>query len=128
MSPLVAAGEVELGREAFGQRAWSDAYERLSHADAGALSADDLVSLATSAYMVGRMDVFLEVLERAHHAYVNEDELLKAARCAFYLGVNLAILGEEARGSGWFGRGQRLVERHGADCAEKGYMLLPAAM
>jgi DNA-binding CsgD family transcriptional regulator len=122
------AGDVELGRAAFAQRAWSDAYERLSLADANALSADDLVSLATSAYMVGRMDVFLEVLERSHHAYLAEDDFRNAARCAFYLGVNLAILGEEAHASGWFGRGQRLVERHGADCAEQGYMLLPAAM
>jgi DNA-binding NarL/FixJ family response regulator len=128
VSPLAVAGELELGRAAFAQRAWSDAYERLSHADTAALSADDLVSLATSAYMVGRMDAFLEGIERSHHAYLDDDDLLKAARCAFYLGVNLAILGEEARGSGWFGRGQRLVERHGADCAEQGYMLLPAAM
>jgi DNA-binding CsgD family transcriptional regulator len=125
---LAMAGDVELGRAAFAQRAWSEAYGRLSHADADALVADDLVSLATSAYMVGRMDIFLEVLERSHHAYLDEDDLPQAARCAFYLGVNLAILGEGARASGWFGRGQRLVERHGADCAEQGYMLLPAAM
>jgi len=122
------AGEVDLGRQAFAQRAWGEAYKQLAHADPHALSADDLVSLATSAYMVGRMDGFLEELERAHHAYLKEDDLRKAARCAFYLGVNLAILGEEARASGWFGRGQRLVERHGADCAEQGYMLLPGAM
>lgn len=124
----MVAGEVELGRTAFAQRAWRDAYERLSQADADALSTDDLVSLATSAYMVGRMDVFLETTERGHHAYLEEDDLRGAARCAFYLGVNLAILGEEARASGWFGRGQRLVERYGADCAERGYQLLPTAM
>jgi DNA-binding CsgD family transcriptional regulator/tetratricopeptide (TPR) repeat protein len=128
VSRLEVAGEVELGRTAFAQRAWSDAYERLSHADAAALSTDDLVSLATSAYMVGRMDVFFEVTERAHHAYLDQGDPLGATRCAVYLGINLAIRGDIAHASGWFGRGQRLVERHGDDCAERGYLLLPYAM
>jgi ATP/maltotriose-dependent transcriptional regulator MalT len=122
------AGEIELGRTAFTQRAWSEAYERLSHAEAGALSADDLLRLATSAYMLGRMDDFLELTERAHHAYLDDAALLPATRCAVYLGINLAIRGDLAHASGWFGRGQRLLERHGDDCAERGYLLLPAAM
>jgi ATP/maltotriose-dependent transcriptional regulator MalT len=122
------AGEIELGRTAFAQRAWSEAYERLSHAEAGALSADDLLRLATSAYMLGRMDDFLELTERAHHAYLDDAALLPATRCAVYLGINLAIRGDLAHASGWFGRGQRLLERHGDDCAERGYLLLPAAM
>ena len=122
------AGEIELGRTAFTQRAWSEAYERLSHAEAGGLSADDLLRLATSAYMLGRMDDFLELTERAHHAYLDDAALLPATRCAVYLGINLAIRGDLAHASGWFGRGQRLLERHGDDCAERGYLLLPAAM
>jgi DNA-binding NarL/FixJ family response regulator len=32
-----------------------------------------------------------------------------------------------ARASGWLGRGQRLVDRHSADCVEQGYLLLPVA-
>ena len=122
------AGEIELGRTAFAQRAWSEAYERLSHAEAGGLSADDLLRLATSAYMLGRMDDFLELTERAHDAYLDDGALLPATRCAVYLGINLAIRGDLAHASGWFGRGQRLLERHGDDCAERGYLLLPAAM
>ena len=122
------AGEIELGRTAFAQRAWSEAYERLSHAEAGGLSADDLLRLATSAYMLGRMDDFLELTERAHDAYLDDAALLPATRCAVYLGINLAIRGDLAHASGWFERGQRLLERHGDDCAERGYLLLPAAM
>ena len=114
------AGEIELGRTAFAQRAWSEAYERLSHAEAGGLSADDLLRLATSAYMLGRMDDFLELTERAHDAYLDDAALLPATRCAVYLGINLAIRGDLAHASGWFGRGQRLLERHGDDCAERG--------
>jgi len=74
------------------------------------------------------MDDFLGLIERTHHTYLNEGDVLTATRCAFYLGVNLAIRGELAHASGWFGRGQRLLERHGDECAEQGYLLLPAAM
>ena len=121
--------ELELGRRSFASRAWSDAHERLSRADEKApLGADDLLLLATSAFMLGRMDEFIDLIERTHNAYLEEGDVLAATRCTFYLGVNLSIRGEMARASGWFGRGQRLLERHGEDCAEQGYLLLPGAM
>src|SRR6266511_2963046 len=108
------ADEREQGRESFGQGAWKDAYESLSRADQAApLGAEDLELLATSAFMLGRLDDFLSVIERAHHAY---------------LGVNLSIRGEMGRATGWFGRAQRLVEREGRECVEQGYLLLPVAM
>jgi ATP/maltotriose-dependent transcriptional regulator MalT len=96
--------------------------------EAARLGAQDLQLLATSAFMLGRVDDFLHFMERAHHAYLEEDDALAATRCAFYLGVNLAIRGEVARASGWFGRGHRLVEREGRECAEQGYLLVPEAM
>src|SRR5262249_45423402 len=34
---------------------------------------------------------------------------------------------EPARGSGWLGRAERLVQQHPQDCVEQGYLLLPAA-
>ena len=121
--------QLDGGRAAYADRAWSDAYERFCRAQqAAALSADDLLCLATSAYMLGRMDEFLEQMERTHHSYVDEGDVLAAARCAVYIGINLAIRGEVAHASGWFGRAQRLLERHGDECAEQGYLLLPAAM
>jgi DNA-binding CsgD family transcriptional regulator len=39
--------------------------------------------------------------------------------------MTLAFRGEVGGASGWLGRAQRLVERDGRDCAERGYMLLP---
>jgi DNA-binding CsgD family transcriptional regulator/tetratricopeptide (TPR) repeat protein len=122
-------GELGLGRTSFANRVWRDAYEQLSRADGEApLAADDLIRLTTSAYMLGEMDAFLSLVERTHHAYLEEGDVLAATRCAFYLGVNLLLRGEPAHASGWFGRGQRLLERHGRDCAERGYLLLPATM
>jgi DNA-binding CsgD family transcriptional regulator len=121
--------ELERGREAYAKQAWNSAYELLSRADEStALGAQDLQLLATAAFMLGRVDDFLSLVERTHNAYVEEGDALAATRCAFYLGVNLIIRGEMARASGWFARGHRLVEREGRECAEQGYLLLPEAM
>jgi ATP/maltotriose-dependent transcriptional regulator MalT len=120
---------LERGRDAYARKEWKEAFEELSSADAEtSLGAHDLLLLATAAFMRGRMDDFLDVIERAHHAYVEEGDVRAATRCAFYLGVNLVIRGEMARASGWFGRAQRLLERVEGECAEQGYLLLPGAM
>jgi DNA-binding CsgD family transcriptional regulator len=121
--------DLDRGRDAYARRAWRDAHERLSTADeAIALAGDDLLRLATAAYMVGLMDDFLEAIERAHNTFLEQGDTCAAVRCAVYLGINLAIRGETARASGWFGRAQRLLEREGRECAEQGYLLLPFAM
>ena len=63
--------------------------------------------------MVGRMDEYLTLLERAHLAHIEDGDNLAAARIAGWLGMTLAIRGEMGPASGWFGRAQRLVEREG---------------
>ena len=126
---MSAVGGIERGREAYAQRAWVEAFRSLSEADeAGSLEADDLELLAVAAYMLGRVDDFFGALERAHHAHVAAQESLRAARAAVFLGINFAILGDVAQAGGWLARAQRLVEQHGADCAEQGYLLLPLAI
>jgi tetratricopeptide (TPR) repeat protein len=121
-----AIDELGRGRESYARRAWMDAYKSLSCADQAApLGAEDLELLATSAYMLGRDDEYLSALERAHHAYLDGGEATRAVRCAFWVGVNLALRGEIARATGWFSRAQRLLERQERDCVERGYLLLP---
>ena len=123
------ANELERGRQSYAQRAWMDAYASLSRADeASALGLEDLERLAISASMVGRMDDHLALLERAHHAGVDAGDGLRAARAAFWLGMNFAIRGEIGPAGGWFGRAQRLVEREDRDCVEQGYLLVPVAL
>ena len=56
--------------------------------------ADDLERLATAAYMLGRDDDYVGGLERAHHAHLDGGEALRAARCAFWIGMNLVLRGE----------------------------------
>jgi DNA-binding CsgD family transcriptional regulator len=117
--------DLERGRESYARRAWMDAYESLSRADqASPLGAEDLELLATSAYMLGR-DNDLSALQRAYHVYLDAGEALRAARCAFWVGMQLSILGEVGRGTGWLSRARRLVEREERECVEQGYLLLP---
>jgi DNA-binding CsgD family transcriptional regulator len=123
------ARELESGREAYAARAWLDAYTALSNADRErSLEADDVELLAVAASMVGRMDELLALLERAHDSFLDAGESLRAARCAFWLGLNLALRGEAGAAGGWFGRAERLVEREGKECVEQGYLLLPSAI
>src|SRR5205807_728494 len=124
-----AVDALERGRAAHAGRAWEHARVSLVRADSERpLGADDLELLATAAYMVGLMDDFLDVLERAHHGHVPAGKPLRATRCAFFLGVNLAMRGDMGHAAGWFSRAQRLVEREGRDCVESGYLLMPVAM
>jgi tetratricopeptide (TPR) repeat protein len=105
------------------------AYESLSRADRTApLVAEDLELLATSAFMLGRDDECLSYLERAYHVYLDGGEAMRAVRCAFWVGMNLALRGEMGRATGWLGRAQRLVEREGSDRVERGYLLVPVML
>src|SRR5207237_746786 len=100
-----------------------EALVRLSHAGPGA--AEDLELLATSAYMLGREDEWLQVLERAYRGHSEAAEGRRAVRCAFWIGTQLALRGEMGPATGWLGRAQRLLEREPGECVEHGYMLMP---
>ena len=120
------ADELERGRKAYATRAWPHAYECLEQAHAQApLDAEDLELLSTAAFMLGRDDDTIAWLERAHLSHLEAGETLRAVRCAAWIGLNLASRGEIGPASGWLGRAQRLLEHQG-ECAERGYLLLPA--
>jgi DNA-binding CsgD family transcriptional regulator len=119
---------VERGRQAYSTFAWREAYESLARADQAApLAGEDLELLATSVFMLGREDEWMQILERACQRYSDAGDLLPAARCAFWIGTQLAIRGDMGPATGWLGRAQRLVERDGSECVEQAYMLLPVA-
>ena len=119
---------LERGRQAYLTSSWREAYESLSRADQVApLAGEDLELLATSVYMLGREDEWMQLLERACESYSDAGMLLPAARCAFWIGTHLATRGEMGPATGWLGRAQRLVERDGSECVEQGYLLLPVA-
>src|SRR5215813_3691994 len=122
------AGLLEQGRACFERQEWNDAFHALSQADASTpLGADDLQRLSASAGLTARDEEMLPAQERLYHAYLEAGESLAAARAAVWLGFRLFARGEAGQAGGWLGRAQRLVEREGRDCAEQGYLLLPAS-
>jgi DNA-binding CsgD family transcriptional regulator len=118
--------ELERGREAYSSSAWATAHESLSLVDQQTpLAAGDLELLATSAYMLGREDEWIGLVERAYHGYSEVGDVRRAVRCAFWIGIHLALRGEMGPATGWLGRAQRLLERVEGECVEQGYMLMP---
>ncbi len=123
------ADTLDRGREAFGRRAWEEAFTHLSAADQECvLEAEDLERLATAAYLLGRDAECRDLWARAHHRHLGRGDRERAARCAFWLAVGLFEKGEPAQGSGWIARSRRLLGDGGIDCVEQGYLLLPAAL
>lgn len=120
---------IEQGREAVARRAWARAFQAFAKADrARPLAPGDLELLAVAAYMLGRDDDHLECMKRAHRAYQHAANLPRAARCAFWAGINLAVRGRASHAAGWFGRAQRLAGRGPRDSVEHGYLLIPIVL
>jgi len=117
---------LEGGRAAHARRAWAEAYESLALADAASpLAPDDVELLSLSAYMLGRDDESMGLLERAHHAHLDAGETRRAVNCAIWVCMHHAARGEMGPAGGWLARAERLLGDE--DCAERGYLLLPAA-
>jgi hypothetical protein len=116
--------DLERGRECFRQCAWLEAHESLARVDRETrLAPQDLELFATAAYMLGRDEDQLDVLERAHRGYLHQGERLRAVRCAIWIGVHLMLRLEIARATGWFGRARRLLDQEQRDSVERGYLL-----
>jgi hypothetical protein len=129
MNRVMVSEMLERGRASYAKRAWLDAYESLSRADEDdLLEPEDLEMLARSAYMLGRDAEYIRCLERAHHSHLDAGNVPSAARCTWWIGHNLFFRGETARANGWFGRGDRLLDREGRDCVEHGYLLIPVLL
>jgi DNA-binding CsgD family transcriptional regulator len=124
--PANARRVLDLARDYYHHRAWSDAYQAFLRADEETpLAAEDLERLAMAAYLIGRDAEYLGALERAYNAHRDAHRHRRAVRCAFWLGFRLLMRGEMGHATGWFSRAQRLLEREARECAEQGYLLAP---
>ena len=120
------ATAVDRGRSAFARKAWGEAYTELTQADrAQPLDPHDLAILAMACHLVGRDAEGLDVLSRAHSAFLERDDPEHAALCAFWLGFQLFTSGERAKGNGWLARARRVVDERRLDSAVRGYLLIP---
>ena len=122
------APEVAKALALYRRQAWSEAYEAFGLADqASPLTAQDLERLAECACLSGHEAGHLAALERAHRAHLDDGNAIRAARCAFWLGMFLLLGGETGHATGWLARAERLVARQERGCVEHGYLALPAA-
>jgi DNA-binding CsgD family transcriptional regulator len=124
---MTTRSPLETGRRAFARHSWQEAYEQLSTADRqeGTLDPEDLEKLATTAFLTGLDEESTEVWTRAHQGFLQQGEVQRAVRAAFWLASGLLTRGEPARGGGWLKRASRLLDDEGLDCVEAGYLLLP---
>ena len=119
--------ELERARQAHSARRWLEAVDGFVRVDdTGPLDVDDLERFAEALDLVGRGDDAVAVLQRSYTARVDAGETGAALRDAFWLYRALAFNAEFARAGAWIARASRLLEA-GADCAERGYLLLPEA-
>ena len=117
------------GREAFDRGDWHAAREHLLRADTAApLEPPDLELWATAAYLTGRDAESTNTWTRAYQAWHERGELRSAVHAAFWLGFGLVQRGEMAQGGGWLARARRVVEEHGLEGAECGYLLVPQGL
>jgi tetratricopeptide (TPR) repeat protein len=124
--PIAGREQLHRGRSSYSRRCWADAFDALSQADRiSPLEADDLECLATAAYLVGRDEDYLAILERAYRQRLDAGERRLAVRCGFWIGLRLLFRGETGHATGWLARAQRLLEPDDCECAERGYLMLP---
>jgi len=125
-----ATGTLGRGRNAFEREAWSEACALLAQADREApLEPEDLERLGTALSLVGDDAASADVCTRAHQAFLERGDTIRAARCAIWLAfMMLDQPSLQAQGTGWLARGRRLIEEAATDCAEQGFLLCAQAI
>ncbi|MFN7996277.1 MAG: LuxR C-terminal-related transcriptional regulator [Bryobacteraceae bacterium] len=119
---------LDQGREAVRLQAWDRAFALLSAADREErLEPRELEQLAMAAHLNGKEADSVDLLARAHQAFAESGDIPSAARCAVWLTFELFMRGEVAQAGGWLARARRILENH-EECAENGYVLLPAGL
>ena len=110
-------------REAFARQDWKKSYAELSVADEARaqIGVENLERLAISAYMLGKDEASADFWARAHAESLRRHDVSRAARCTFWLVLDLTR-GEDARAGGWLARAKQLLDER-PDCAEQGLLL-----
>jgi DNA-binding NarL/FixJ family response regulator len=129
VDPRAGSDALTRARAAGDRLAWSEAFAQFAAADAGdLLDATDLERFAACAHMLGRLADRDALCVRAHQRFIERNDAESAARCAFWLGMELTTGGQPARGGGWIARAQRLIDDAGVDSVVSGYLLMPQAI
>ncbi len=112
MSDAVATHELlDRAHEALARRAWREAFDLLTAADASEeLAPQDLERLADAADALGDIEAVIDAYERAHAGYTQQGNDERAALTALSLASWYAIKGELAVYRGWRATAERLLE------------------
>ena len=73
--------------------------------------------------MVGKDEASTDAWTRAHSEWLRLRDVRRAARCTFWLVLDLVTRGERAQARGWLARTQYLLEDAAGGCAEQGLLL-----
>ena len=105
------APDATRGREAVAARRWDEAVELLSAVDQhGSLGGAELEALAEALLWTGQPLESLTVRQRAHAAYVDEGDGVRAAQMAILLAIWFGARLRLSVAGGWFQRATRLLE------------------
>ena len=117
---------IDRGRAAYARKAWAEAFEQLSAADAEApLALDDLELAGFAAQYAGHWEASVELGVRFHRAAIEAGEIARAARVGFWIGMAFLRRGDVTQGGGWIGRATHLLDEHDLDTVERGYLAVP---
>jgi DNA-binding CsgD family transcriptional regulator len=118
--------EIAAARDAFARQAWNDAYSGFRAADDAReqLEAEDLERLAVCAFMAGKAEESADAWARAHSQWLRLRDARRAARCIFWLVLDLLTRGERAQARGWLARAQHILDAAVGGCAEEGLLLV----
>ena len=105
------AALVEAGRRCGASGDWAGALEHLSAArELGPLDADDIGTLAQSAWMAGRVTESIPLSEEAYRQLCDEGRRIDAAMTALRLSLLWLTRGALTVGTAWLGRARRVLE------------------
>ncbi len=111
MSDVVTVDPLEAGREAYGRRAWPEAYRLLEEADrAGLLEPEDLEALAKSAWWIGLANESIAAFERAYALHLERGNRAMAAMMALTLRREYGAKLAGTVGQAWLHRAEHLLE------------------
>jgi DNA-binding NarL/FixJ family response regulator len=114
--------DLAAARAAYDAKAWQRAFD--AYAAAPRLGADDLDRYAVSAMLLGRLDDYFAIRERAYRQLLSEGDVLGAAMAAGWIGAQHMAQGEIGPGTGWLARAGRLAEQLEGESVPHGYLAL----
>jgi DNA-binding CsgD family transcriptional regulator len=112
-------------RRAYDVHAWQRTFD--AYAGETGLQALDLDYYAAAAMLLGRMDDYLAIRERAYREQLDAGQLECAAQAAVWIAMQHMVQGEVGPGTAWLARADRLCAELGDDSVAAGYLVLSAS-